>query len=116
MSDTPPTGVLVERISNLGDRVEQVRSEIREDIMQLRQDIAGMSFVDQRVYQIEVGGLREQIVSENAARRRFEKDINAQIEEGAEKRTLSVRLATVSLILAAVLPILTAVVAFELAK
>lgn len=114
--DTPPNGVLVERIANLSERVEQVRAEIREDIGQLRQDIAGMSFVDQQVYTIQMSAVEQRITNETVERERFEKDVEQQIIEGAEKRTLATRLAVVSLILAAVLPLLSALVVYELSK
>lgn len=135
----PSSGLLKERLdaldrkvdlldSAMRERIDEFRSDMREDIGHLTSAIGSLSFVDQRVHDIEVAALREQIhlIERHAGERADElgRDIRERSEAleamvtaseervaaGEERRALNFRLAVGALGSSLLLPLLVGLV------
>lgn len=96
--------------SSMRERIDEFRSDIKEDIEHLSNAIGSLSFVDQRVHDIEVASLREQVHLIDRQLRERADTLEALVAAGEERRALNFRMAVGALGSSLLLPLLVGLV------
>lgn len=102
----PTNDVLSSRLDALGAKVDALASDIREDIGSLTSAIANLSFVDQRVHDIEIAAMKELMQLNHAALVERADALAQEVEVEKERRAMNFRLAIGAIATGLLFPIL----------
>jgi hypothetical protein len=104
--------VLTERVDSLAKKVDEFRDQVREDIGHLTTAIGNLTFVDQRVHDIEMASLREIITLNKKALDVRADELESQVNAEAERRAINFRLAIGALISGFLMPLLVGLLVY----
>lgn len=108
--------VLSSRLDALSDKVDELRDDIKEDIGTLTTAIGNLSFVDQRVHDIEIGAVKEMLSMYNATATSRIEGLESEIETEKERRATNFRLAIGAIATGVIFPVLVGLIVYELIK
>jgi len=112
----PSNDVLSNRLDNLSDKVDELARNLKEDIGHLATAVQTLSFVDQRVHDIEIASIKElAMMNHQAAMARID-GLTAEVEAEKERRAFNFRMAVGAVLTALFFPMLVGLVVFEITR
>jgi hypothetical protein len=108
--------VLSNRLDLLSTKVDELRDDIREDITLLTSAVANLSFVDQRVHDIEIAAMKELLTMNHAAALQRIDGLETEIESEKERRAINYRLAIGALLTGLFFPLLVGLIVYEVTR
>lgn len=109
----PSNDVLSSRLDSLGTKVDELARDLRADIQNITQAITNLSFVDQRVHDIEIASIKELAqMNHTAAMQRID-GLTAEVEAEKERRAFNFRMAVGAVLTALVFPLLVGLIVYE---
>ena len=106
--------VLANRLENITAKVDELALDLKGDIATLTQAIANLSFVDQRVHDIEISAMKELVKMNNEAAMSRIDGLHAEVEAEKERRAFNFRMAVGAVLTALFFPMLVGLAVYEL--
>jgi hypothetical protein len=113
---TPSNDVLSSRLDSLSGKVDDLARDIREDIGHLTNAIQTLSFVDQRVHDIEIASIKEMASMNHLAAMQRIDGLTAEVEAEKERRSFNFRMAVGAVLTALFFPMVVGLVVYEITK
>lgn len=112
----PTNDVLSSRLDSLGEKVDDLAKDLKADIQNMTNAIAGLSFVDQRVHDIELASIKELAqMNHSAAMQRID-GLTAEVEAEKERRAFNFRMAVGAVLTALFFPMLVGLIVYEITR
>lgn len=110
----PSNDVLSSRLDSLGEKVDELARDIREDVSRLTTAVSQLSFVDQRVHDIEIEAMKELVqMNHQAAVARIDA-LHTEVEAEKERRAFNFRMAVGAVLTALIFPMLVGLTVYVL--
>lgn len=110
----PTNDVLSSRLDALGAKVDELARDIREDITNLTAAVGHLSFVDQRVHDIEIAAMKELMQLNHQALLERADALQAEVDVERERRSLNFRLAVGAIITGVLFPLLVGLAIYSI--